>query len=172
MTGLLLHYVLPAMRGVLPAKMDSAEARAMLLAIALQESRASARRQQNFGPARGLWQFELGGVRGVMKHPSTRSHARDVLRLLHYDHLIGAKNETSAIHQVLEHNDLLAAAFARLNLWWLPNALPHREQMQAAWSQYLAAWNPGEPHFSTWPAYHEQAWALLEESGYISNARG
>ena len=64
---------------LLPAKMDSPQARAMLKAIALQESRFEHRKQIG-GPARGFWQFEQGGgVRGVLNHPYSREHIRRIL---------------------------------------------------------------------------------------------
>ena len=50
----------------------------MLLAIGLQESRLTHRRQIG-GPARGLWQFERGGgVAGVLRHAASRDHALSV----------------------------------------------------------------------------------------------
>ncbi|WP_322786536.1 hypothetical protein [Advenella kashmirensis] len=45
---------------LLPARMDSAQARVMLLAIGLQESRFTHTHQIG-GPAHGYWQFESGG---------------------------------------------------------------------------------------------------------------
>ena len=57
--------VLPGM-ALLPDRMDTPEARVMMLAIGLQESRFVHRRQIK-GPARGFWQFEQGGgVIGVV----------------------------------------------------------------------------------------------------------
>nr|WP_316904517.1 hypothetical protein [Ralstonia mannitolilytica] len=62
---------------ILPSAMDTREARVMLLAIGLQESRFMLRRQVG-GPARGFWQFEegtkmsRGGVWGVYLHDSSR----------------------------------------------------------------------------------------------------
>ena len=69
---------------ILPSAMDSVQARVMLLAIGLQESRFIHRFQIVHGkpgakgPARGFWQFELGsrasrgGVWGVFLHESSR----------------------------------------------------------------------------------------------------
>ena len=56
---------------LLPARMESAEATVMLLAIGLQESRLEHRRQIK-GPARSFWQAEKGGgmVHGVLRHPA------------------------------------------------------------------------------------------------------
>ena len=67
---------------LLPPKMDSAAARVLVLAVALQESGFTARRQYGNGPARGYWQFEAGGgVIGVLAHHSTATHARIVCGL-------------------------------------------------------------------------------------------
>ncbi len=160
-------YTLPAMNSLLPAKLRSVKADAELLAIGLQESRFLHRRQMNFGPAHGFWQFELPGVREVMRHPSSRDHARDVLRRLRYAHFIGHKAETSMIRATLEHNDVLAAAFARLYLYTHPDPLPTREQPLAGWQQYIETWRPGRPHQATWLAYYTEAWDRLDVAGRV-----
>src|SRR5690625_3810783 len=60
---------------MLPSKMTSDDARVQMIAMALQESGLAAR-EQHVGPARGLWQFEKGGgVRGVLKFPTTKDYA-------------------------------------------------------------------------------------------------
>ena len=62
----------------LPAKMDTAQARVMLYAIGLQESRFTHRYQVlntpgAKGPARGFWQFEKGGgCKGVVNHDASK----------------------------------------------------------------------------------------------------
>jgi hypothetical protein len=138
----------PALQ-LLPGKMQRREARVMLLAIALQESRLQHRRQIR-GPARGYFQFEHGGgVAGVLRHPATRPHIEQVCRDLDYP------ADVDACYIAIEHNDVLAAAFARLNLWWLPTPLADNEQ--DGWHQYLAAWRPGKPHPGTWPDLYRQA---------------
>lgn len=120
---------------LLPDRMRTTAAERMLIAIALQESDLRWRRQVR-GPARGWWQFEVAGVRGVTRHKATSGHASDVLSSLGYP---GRSN--LEIQEALEHNDVLAACFARLNLWWLPQSLPTTEQ--GGLEQYLEAWNPG-----------------------------
>lgn len=129
----------------------------MLLAIGLQESRFLERRQLPVGPARGFWQFERGGgVHGVLEHPRTIEPVKHALRSLRYPYLasFGAERE---IWEALEHNDVLAAVFARLLLWTLPDPLPTAEQPSEAWRQYLAAWRPGKPHFDSWPTFYTEA---------------
>src|SRR5699024_10369063 len=59
---------------LLPAVMDTHQARVMLLAIALQESDL-AYREQIGGPAHGLWMFERGGgVKGVQVFQPRPAH--------------------------------------------------------------------------------------------------
>jgi hypothetical protein len=147
---------------LLPARMTSPEAEVMLLAIGLQESRFRHRRQIRGparGPARGLWQFELGGVRGVMTHAASRAHARIVC---------AARDVTfdaAEVYNRLEHDDVLAAAFARLLLWTDAEPLPKLGDTAAAWALYASprrTWSPGKPHRHTWgDLYHEAHRAVI-----------
>ena len=146
--------IAPAL-ALLPARMTSPQAEALLLAIGLQESGLAHRRQIG-GPAHGLWQFEQGGgVRGVLRHPLSRSHAlagcdaRDIAPV------------PSAVYAALEHDDILAAAFARLLLWTDPAALPAVGEVGKAWDLYLRTWRPGKPHRSRWDACYAQAMDAL-----------
>lgn len=153
--GLLAErYVRPGL-AVLPAGMDTRPARAMLLAIGLQESRFVHRRQIR-GPARGWWQFETGGVHGVLDHPASRQHAQRVCDALGY-----ADVERGALHAAIEHNDALACAFARLLLWRLPEPLPAAGDADDGWDQYLTTWRPGKPHRQTWDAFFDGAWESI-----------
>lgn len=142
---------LPAGLDLLPARMDSREARAMLLACALQESGFRHRRQVG-GPARGWWQFEPIGVRGVLEHPASRTTAERVCELLRYP------PDPGALYEAIEHNDALACAFARLLLWRLPQRLPTRGESDYAWSQYIDCWRPGRPHRERWDDNYRAAW--------------
>lgn len=144
--------ILPAL-SLLPPKMSSRQAVAMMIAIALQESRIEHRRQIG-GPARGFWQFEAGGgVTGVLRHASTGATIRGVLDLLRYDDSV----QTS--YQAIEHNDILAAVYARLLLWTLPQRLPEVGEPALGWDEYEDAWRPGAPHRQTWDNFYAQAWA-------------
>lgn len=142
---------------LLPPPMCTRPAKAMIHAIATQESRLAHRRQLG-GPARGFWMFEHGGgVRGVLTHPASRSHIRSVLDALCYDYA----PETS--YHAIEHNDVLACAYARLLLWTLPEALPGEGEADEGWNQYMAAWRAGKPHRETWNAFFDQGWAIANE---------
>ena len=140
--------------GLLPALMDTADARALVLAICLQESGLEARRQMGGGPARGYPQFELTGIEGVLTHYATRDHARRLCLALD----IGPTGP--AVYEAIEYNDVLAAGFARLNLWWLPQRLPEQTMPDVGWTQYLQTWNPGKPRLASWDENWTRAWSV------------
>lgn len=146
----IIDCVIPAALCVLPDAMESDQARAMLVAIGLQESRFQHRRQIR-GPARGFWQFEEAGINGVLAHSATRSQIRGILLMMGY--------EPSQAYEAVEHNDILACVFARLLLWTLPDPLP--EEAGPAWTQYLAAWHPGRPNRESWDDLYAQAWESI-----------
>lgn len=146
--------VRPAL-AMLPERLDSPEARAMLYAIGLQESGLSFRRQMPAGPARGLWQFELVGVRGVLEHPASRDLVRSaLLRMAH-------PVDVGTLHATIEFSDVVAAVLARGLLWTLPERLPRRDEADLGWRQYLAAWRPGRPHPEPWRWRYGLAWDVV-----------
>ena len=135
---------------LLPSRMDSPKARVMLAAISLQEARLIHRRQIG-GPARGLWQFERGGVRGVLNHATSRPHLLAFCKALKVDPTV------DEIHEMLELDDVLAAGVARLLLYTDPKPLPAIGDVDAAWQTYIWNWRPGKPHRKTWDALYVQA---------------
>jgi hypothetical protein len=151
--GYVLSFVIPAALALLPARLDSFEARVMLLAIGMQESRFSARHQVG-GPARGFWEFEAGGgVADLLHHdhPATLAMLYPVLDLLQY--------EPADCFDAIQHNDVLACVLARLLLWTHPAPIPEDERN--AWAYYLATWRPGRPRPETWTAYFQKAVAMV-----------
>lgn len=153
---------------LLPAAMDSAQARVMLIAIALQESRLIHRwqvidpkRSDVKGPARGLFQFEKGtrasrgGVWGVFLHPASKGHLAVLCKAR------SVACDPDAIYAALEYDDVLAAGVARLLLWTDPKVLPAVGDADAGWALYLRTWRPGKPHPQTWPALYRQALAAV-----------
>jgi hypothetical protein len=149
---------IPAAFDLLPARMMSKEAIAMLLAIGLQESAFQYRTQIN-GPAHGFWQFEkAGGVKGVLEHPSTLPTITGVCDVLAYP------ATSAACYAAIVDNDVLACCFARLLLWASPSALPGPSQPAKGWAIYLAQWRPGKPHPATWNAHYQHAWTVANES--------
>lgn len=160
---LFLAYPLRGALSVLPANMDSLEARAMVIAICLQESKLIARRQTG-GPARGYAQFEqAGGVTGVFNHPSTAATVKIVCAALDITPTI------VSIYGALEQNDILVAALARLLLWTLPSSLPGKDNPEAGWLQYVAAWRPGKPHRETWDMNYLHAWNAVEAEDSLTD---
>lgn len=136
---------------LLPAHLDSAPARLMLLAIGLQESRFEHRRQIG-GPARGFWQFEQGGgVLGVYRHHNTH----ELLRLLCRER--DCNFDPRAIYGQIDSDDVLAAGLARLLLYADPKPLPDLGDAESAWDCYIRSWRPGKPHPKTWPDLYAQA---------------
>lgn len=137
---------------LLPARMESAEAIVMLLAIGLQESRFEHRRQIK-GPARSFWQAEKGGgmVHGVLRHPATRTHALAVCDAR------GVQPVDETVYVAIEHDDVLAAALARLLLFTDPFPLPKLGDAAGAWDYYLRTWRPGRPHRHSWDALYARA---------------
>ena len=145
-----------ATAALLPEKLDTKEAWAMMFAIAMQESRLDERRQIG-GPARGFWQFEFGGIKGVLQHKASQPLIFAVLDRLDYDHT------PNTSFTAIEHNDVLAFAYARCLLWTLPWTLPGPVEVQEGWNQYIDAWRPGKPHRATWDAFYTQAWETVEK---------
>lgn len=154
------RHVIPAAYSVLPDAAKSERATAMLLAIGYQESRFQHRRQIN-GPARGWWQFEFAGVRGVLSHDLGRPFSLFALSALRYE----TTTPPVVIHQALEHNDVLAACFARALLWTEPAALPGQNDQAEGWRQYIAQWRPGKPHPETWGEAWQEAWSTVGRIG-------
>lgn len=146
---------------ILPPNMASDRATLMLLAIGLQESRFAYRRQLADGPARGFWQFEQGtarskgGVWGVYLHRASAEQLRVVCRAR------DVSLDPKAIWAQLEHDDVLAAAVARLLLWTHHAPLPAIGAESEAWSYYLNLWRPGKPHPETWPELYQRALRAL-----------
>jgi len=142
---------------LLPDRMDTKAARVALIAIGLQESGLTDRCQKlangERGPAHGLWQFErAGGVVGVLTHGMTRKLAFDACKAR------GVAAESSAVWAALEHDDVLAAVFARLLLWSDGKPLPTEDDADGLWRNYaLRTWRPGKPHPEVWAANHAAA---------------
>ena len=146
---------------LLPDRMDTRAARVALIAIGLQESGLKDRCQKlqngGRGPAHGLWQFErTGGVLGVLTHGTTRRYSFDACKAR------GIAADSSAVWIALEHDDVLAAVFARLLLWSDAKPLPAVDDVEGMWRAYaLRTWRPGKPHHETWAANHAAARASV-----------
>ncbi len=146
--------IFPAL-AILPPKLGSPQAWHQMLANGLQESGLRARCQVlpggGRGPAHGLWQNEIGGVRAVIGNPATSAMAAVLC------HARGADFEATDVWRRVEFDDVLAAGFARLLLWADPKRLPDRHQQDQGWALYLSAWRPGKPRPAEWSANWERA---------------
>jgi hypothetical protein len=146
---------------LLPAKMTSPEAEAMLVAIAMQESRLKHRLQIR-GPARGFWQFELGTpeTRGGVTGPFLHERTAGLVRQLCADLVIPYTPHD--VYEAVAYNDVLAAGMARLLLYTDPYPLPLRGDVDGSWRCYAKrTWRPGKPHPQTWPAFYSDAWQVV-----------
>ena len=139
---------------LLPEDMASPSAKRFLLAICLQESSLKYRRQIA-GPARGWPMFEINGVKGVLAHKSSKALAAQVIEKLEYK---GVATDIVMLHSILEHNDTLSLAFARLLIFTLPQSLPETEEQ--GWKQYIDGWRPGRPRREHWGA----CWRIATET--------
>jgi hypothetical protein len=148
--------IIPALH-ILPRRFDSAEARALVLAIAYQETKLRARRQMGHGPARSHLQFELGGLVGVLKHPASAPAAAAFIHELDYSDLM-----PDELLVAMEFDGVLAAGLGRLNIATNPAPLPKQAQQNEAWSYYNGLWRPGAPRPLDWPESWAIAWAALD----------
>lgn len=163
MTDTIDKFILPAAFALLPVGMNSPQARAMLLAIGLQETKFKDRVQRvpgslrswwSGGPARSFWQFEQGGLGGVLASDQA-GHLRRALTSLAY----APDMPVGELHGVIAHNDVVAAVCARLLLRTDPRPLPSFPAgAEPAWQCYVRNWRPGKPHRETWAANWRDAW--------------
>lgn len=151
----LRQHVIPAAYALLPPRMASREATAMLLAIAMQESRCDARRQIR-GPARSWYQFERRGLAGVMTHAASAGPLHAAQIALRYP-----TDDLEMLYAAVEHNDVLATVCARLLLWTLPQAMPGPVDTEAGWQAYIDAWRPGKPRRASWDMYFAESWSRV-----------
>lgn len=154
--------IVPAL-ALLPDQMDSAEARAMILAIALQESSLRYRRQRGNGPARSLCQFEKAGIGGVLLHPVT------ILKATALCEALSVEPTVDAVYAAIEYQDVLCAGFARLLLWTSPLNLAGPAEPPAAWRLYLDSWKPGAPRPDEWRSNFAIAWHTVLQGRHVED---
>lgn len=150
--------ITPAL-AILGPRFDTIEARVLLLAIGMQESRLTAHDQVDpdnvVGPALGLWQFERNGVAAVLRNEVTRPHALALCAAR------GVAPTTRAVWLATASDDVLAAGIARLLLYANPNSLPSLGRGAEAWDYYVDTWRPGKPKRRTWDGFYGQVMGLL-----------
>ena len=134
--------------GFMEPAVDTPMVTRFMTAIAIQESGLTARRQMGGGPARSFWQFEPGGVNGVLSHPRTRVQASRLCEILCYRLTGDEPANVVSIMTAIEHCDVLAAGFSRLNLWASSYNIPISEE--EGWRAYFGIWRPGKPDRERW----------------------
>lgn len=153
----ILEFAINPALALLPAKMTSDKATVMLLAIGLQESRLTHRKQIG-GPAKSFLQFESGGgVKGVMTHSASGASAKSLCQAL------AVPFDRATIFQSMEFNDVLAFGLGRLLLYTDPKSLPEIGDAQGAWDLYQRVWRPGKPHRNTWDELYQMAVDAVKE---------
>lgn len=121
----------------LPPKMHSIDARALLLAIQAQEN-PKRQAQQTGGPAVGDYQFERGGISGVLRHKASGALAREVCAKF------GVEPTVDAVYLAIrDGRPELDAIFARLLLWTDALPLPKLGDVEGGWQCYMRTWRPG-----------------------------
>lgn len=147
--------IAPIALSLLPGRMTSVPAVAMMMSIIGQESAFAARVQGGNGPAHGFGQFErAGGVTEVLTSPVTRPILLPILELL------VVKPTAVDCWNAIVYNDVLALVFIRLLLWKYPGALPLEHEVEKGWQQYVSAWRPGKPRPNDWPDNFIEGWRL------------
>lgn len=134
---------------LLPPKMDTPLSRVILAAIGYQESSYQTRIQYGNGPAHSYFQFEKGGIKGIMRHNASAPLLVAVCR---------ARNvafDSQAIWDAMTTDDVLGAACARLLMY--TDAAPLPDNAADAWTMYAdRLWRPGKPNPDKWPS----SWAF------------
>lgn len=156
--------LLPATLALFPAEYNTPQARAMLLAIGLQESDFKHRQQltggvrdwwRSEGPAASYWQIERIGIRGVLQHHRAGKILCSALDTLGYP------ADLDTIWSAIRYDNILAVVVARLILWIHPQPLPGPTSAAAAWTQYLQTWRPGKPKPDKWEEFYRRAWRIV-----------
>lgn len=151
----IINHVINPGFSLLPPALISTPAKAMLIAIGLQESRFISRMQIG-GPARSYFQFESGGgVKGVLSHQYTKPIIEAILQRL------DIPDDRVEIFEAMAWNDSLATVFARLLLWTVPEDLPGEGEHDESWRQYVTTWRPGKPRRDSWNVFYDQAWSTV-----------
>ena len=149
----LAKVIVPAL-ALLPANMDTPEARAMLVAIGGQES-GYRTRQQNGGPARGMWQDERPVEQLLLTNQASAAEVHALCKSR------AVAPVASDMYWAVGTDDVFAAGIARLILWCDLEPLPAVGDQDAAWACYLRVWGPGKPRPADWPANYRAALAAV-----------
>lgn len=160
----LLEQVIEPTLAMLPIRFDMPDdrqsIRVQLLAEALQET-GLATRQQDGGPAHGLWQGENGDESAfalVLRNPTVGSTAQTFCQRR------GVASTHDAVYQAVLTDDFLACAFVRLDLYCDPRQLPEIGDEQGAWNCYMRTERPGKPRRNDWTSNYADALQAMRQS--------
>ena len=131
----LAKVIAPAL-ALLPANMDTPEARVMLLAFGAQESGYRTRQQQG-GPAHGLWQCEQPIMQLLLDNRASEVPVRNLCSAR------AVAPVASDMYFAVATDDVFAAGIARLILWCDLAPLPALGDVDAAFDAYIRVWGPG-----------------------------
>ena len=135
---------------------DSVEARVLLLAIGMQETRFEERDQGDSaieGPALGFWQFEKPAVADFFARGTVLLRSRAGMLMADLP-----ATPIAAWHAIGQGADHLACILARDLLWrGVRSPLPALGDIDGAYAQYLKAWRPGKPSRDRWTTAYAQA---------------
>lgn len=149
----LAKVMVPAL-ALLPAHMDTPEARVQELAMGGQESSYRTRVQQG-GPARGLWQNERPIMQLLLDNRASEVPVRNLCSAR------AVAPVASDMYFAVATDDVFAAGIARLILWCDEEPLPAVGDQARAWACYLRVWGPGKPRPADWPANYRAALAAV-----------
>lgn len=139
---------------LLPESLSGREAEVLLLTTGLAASGFRNRRDAR-SQGRGYWRAEPDGVMvgGVLRAVQTRDLAVAVCDARQVPPI------AERVYSALEHDDVLAAALARLLLWSDPAGLPPLGDEAGAWACYQRHWAVDESDRRSWAIHYRLALA-------------
>lgn len=149
----LAKVIVPAL-ALLPAHMDTPQARVLELAIGGQESGYRMRKQDG-GPAHGLWQNEQPVQQLLLQNKASDAEVHALCQSRAVAPL------ASDMYWALLTDDVFAAGISRLILWCDEEPLPALGAQDDAWVAYLRIWEPGKPRPAAWAANYRAALAAV-----------
>lgn len=140
---------------LLSAKLGGDRPRVIVLATALQETGLATRVQYAGGPARGLTQYERGGVAALLANSVTAKIAAALCASR------GVPATSYSVYTALAGDDLLDCGLCRLSYYADPHPLPDLGDVDTAWACYLRVQRPGHPRPEDWPGHYAAALAAV-----------
>lgn len=167
----LLRFAFPAAYALLPPALESKAATVLVLAIGIQRTGLSERRQRGTASnrARSFWSFDhgetlrvgaTGGLAAVLMHPVSGPLLKKVLAALQYP-VDPTQEVLRVLMMAIEHNDVLAVACAILALQTLTESLAPLGDAAGAYRNFAEAWQPGRMLATDWQANYDTAYKAV-----------